>query len=93
MSAIDALMQTPQKTRPTLPPHADRARLRKAQGLTQGQVAEALEVSVSAVSAWETPGRWGPRGKTRELYSELLHRIAARLGESTEWEGTDDDQD
>lgn len=92
MSAIDALLSAP-TGRVALPPPADRKRLRRAQGLTQAQVAEALEVKPGTVSAWETPDRWEPRGTVRELYAELLRRIAVRLGESTDWEGTDDDDD
>lgn len=92
MSAIDALMQTAEQAAVKLPPPADRARLRKAQKLTQAQVAQGIGVSVASVSAWETPGRWEPRGPVRELYAELLRRIAARLGESTDWEETNNEQ-
>jgi len=92
MNAIEALLnQAP--TRPVpLPAPADRKRLREAYGLTQAQVAETCGVKPGTVSAWESPRNLSPRGEIRETYAEILRRIAERLGESTDWEGTDDDQ-
>jgi DNA-binding transcriptional regulator YiaG len=90
MSAIDALLSTTRPQRTALPPPEIRASLRKRQGLIQAQIADALEVKAVTVSSWET-GRSEPQGATRELYAELLRRIAQRLGESTDWEGTDDE--
>lgn len=92
MSAIDALLNTTAPKQSALPEPETRAELRKRQGLTQAQVAGALKVRPVTVSSWET-GRSEPQGETRELYAELLRRIAHRFNESTDWEGTDDDAD
>ena len=92
MSAIDELLsQSPAKP-VALPDPATRARLRQKQGLTQTQVADALHVKPGTVSAWESTRNKSPRGETRELYAELLRRIAQRFGESTNWEGNSDDE-
>ena len=93
MSAVDALLAvaSTERGRIPLPSPETRARLRKSQGLTQSEVADAFKVKPVTVSSWEN-GRSEPRGDVRKLYAELLRRIAERLGESTEWEGTDDEQ-
>lgn len=94
MTKIDALLDNPgRKGKPAvvpLPEPADRKRLRMAFKLTQQQVAEAVGVTPGNVGGWES-GRWEPAGKNREDYAYLLRGIAERLGESTDWEGTDDD--
>lgn len=90
MSAIDALLSATPPKQSALPEPEVRAELRKMQGLTQAQVAGALEVKAVTVSSWEN-GRSEPQGETRELYAELLRRIAVRYGQSTKWKGTDDD--
>lgn len=93
MNAIDALLARASTKPASLPAPATRKRLREAYGLTQAQVAETCGVKPGTVSAWESSRGLSPRGSTRETYAEILRRIAERLGESTEWEGTDDDQD
>lgn len=75
MTKIHALLKPQQTSRPELPPPAERARLRKAQGLTQARVADALGVTPGAVGSWEK-GRYDPRGVVREQYAELLRLIA-----------------
>lgn len=77
MSRIHALLESHREQRETLPPPAERAKLRELEGLTQTQVADALEVTRASVSAWET-GRTEPRGAVREQYAELLRLIAER---------------
>ena len=61
----------------TLPSLPERERLRRAQGLTQAQVAEVLGVNRVTVAKWEA-GRCEPRGEVREQYAELLRLIAER---------------
>lgn len=69
--AVDALIagQSP------LPPPAERVRLRKAHGLSQEQVAAALEVRRPTVVSWES-GRTEPRPPQREAYARLLDKLA-----------------
>lgn len=77
MTKIHALLE-PQASRAVqLPPPAERERLRRAQGLTQAQIAEAIGVTPGAVSGWEK-GRYEPRGTVRQEYAELLRLIAER---------------
>ena len=59
------------------------ATARKERGLTQRQVAEALSVSVQAVSLWETSKAFPP--------SERLRRLATLLGVSSRWLAGDED--
>ncbi|WP_050364624.1 helix-turn-helix transcriptional regulator, partial [Streptomyces fradiae] len=70
--AVDALVER----RATLPPPAERERLRKAHGLTREQVAEALGVRRTTVVNWEA-GRTEPRPPQRQAYMRLLDRLAA----------------
>ncbi|WP_030547817.1 telomere-associated protein Tap [Streptomyces albus] len=70
--AVDALVER----RGTLPPPAERERLRKAHGLTREQVAEALGVRRATVVNWEA-GRTEPRPPQRQAYVRLLDRLAA----------------
>ncbi|MFE0389530.1 helix-turn-helix transcriptional regulator [Streptomyces bungoensis] len=77
MSKIHALLEVQPPQVAQLPEPPERERLRKAQGLTQAQVAEALGVTRGAVSAWEA-GRYDPRGTVRIQYAELLRLIAER---------------
>ncbi|WP_164836487.1 helix-turn-helix domain-containing protein, partial [Actinacidiphila soli] len=69
--AVDALIvgQSP------LPPPEERVRLRKAHGLSQEQVAKALEVRRPTVVSWES-GRTEPRPPQREAYARLLDKLA-----------------
>ncbi|MBT2611429.1 helix-turn-helix transcriptional regulator [Streptomyces sp. ISL-87] len=60
-----------------------RAPLRRAAGLTQEQVAEAIGVQPLAVLRWES-GAVEPRnGPRRTAYSRLLHGLAQRYPEVT----------
>ena len=59
------------------------AQARKDRGLTQRQVAEALSVSVQAVSLWETNKASPP--------SERLRRLATLLGVGSLWLSGDDE--
>jgi DNA-binding XRE family transcriptional regulator len=77
MSKIHALLEVQPPQAAQLPEPPERERLRRAQGLTQAQVAEALGVTRGAVSAWEA-GRYDPRGTVRIQYAELLRLISER---------------
>lgn len=70
-AAVDALIAG----QPPLPPPAERVRLRKAHGLTQEEVAEALQVRRPTVLSWEA-GRTEPRPPQREAYARLLSKLA-----------------
>ncbi|MCW2870682.1 helix-turn-helix domain-containing protein, partial [Actinacidiphila oryziradicis] len=69
--AVDALIAG----QSLLPPPAERARLRKAHGLSQDQVAQALEVRRPTVVSWES-GKTEPRPPQREAYARLLEKLA-----------------
>ncbi|MFB7467107.1 helix-turn-helix domain-containing protein [Streptomyces sp. NPDC056224] len=72
MSAVDVLLS---EQKPLLPP-ALRAPLRRAAGLTQRQVANAIGVRPLQVLRWEA-GEAEPRnGERRAAYSRLLHGLA-----------------
>lgn len=57
---------------PNLPPASERVRLRKRFGLTQEQVADALDVSVRSIRRWERGV--DPRPKERIEYAKLLNK-------------------
>ncbi|MGW6095044.1 helix-turn-helix transcriptional regulator [Streptomyces sp. NPDC055157] len=69
--AVDALIVSASP----LPPPAERERLRKAHGLTQEQVANALKVRRATVVSWEN-GKTDPRPPQREAYARLLAQLA-----------------
>ncbi|MGC5400711.1 telomere-associated protein Tap [Streptomyces sp. DT20] len=69
--AVDALLAS----RATLPPPAERKRLRAAHGLTIDEVAKALEVRRATVSGWES-GKTEPRPPERDAYARLLDKLA-----------------
>ncbi|MEU0119311.1 helix-turn-helix domain-containing protein [Streptomyces bobili] len=75
-SAVDALLE--QVAQDPLPPPAERKRLREAAGLSQGQVAKALDARRESVGNWET-GRSEPRPPKRAAYARLLDGLAARF--------------
>jgi transcriptional regulator with XRE-family HTH domain len=82
--AVDALIagQSP------LPPPQERVRLRKAHGLSQEQVAAALEVRRPTVVSWES-GKTEPRPPQREAYARLLDKLAALYPANTPAPGQD----
>ncbi|OLO25401.1 transcriptional regulator [Streptomyces sp. MNU77] len=69
--AVDALLAS----RATLPPPAERKRLRAAHGLTIDEVAGALKVRRATVSGWES-GKTEPRPPERDAYARLLDKLA-----------------
>jgi len=82
MSKIHALLDPPKSQgsdEAPLPIPSRRALLRRLQGLTQLQVADALGVTRGAVAMWEN-GRNEPGATVRAQYAELLRLIAERHG-------------
>lgn len=73
LQAVDALLTNPDG----LPPPEVRSRLRRAEKLTQEQVARALNVKRVQVSRWET-GAAEPRGERRVAYVHLLKNLSAK---------------
>ncbi|WP_461028212.1 helix-turn-helix transcriptional regulator, partial [Streptomyces sparsus] len=71
IDAINALIAS----HPVLPPPPERERLRKAHGLTQDQVAEALGVRRATLVNWEA-GKTDPRPPQRDAYAHLLSELA-----------------
>ncbi|MFB6865110.1 helix-turn-helix transcriptional regulator [Streptomyces virginiae] len=68
-----------------LPPPHVRQQLRRAAGLTQLEVAEAVGVQRLAIARWEL-GQVQPRRPHRAIYIHLLKRLAERFPEATELE-------
>ncbi|MFC4494800.1 telomere-associated protein Tap [Streptomyces ovatisporus] len=74
-AAVDALLE---QASGELPPPAERARLRRAAGLSQQQVAAALKLKRrETVADWES-GRSEPRPPQRAAYLRLLEGLATR---------------
>ncbi|WP_226487599.1 helix-turn-helix domain-containing protein [Streptomyces parvulus] len=73
MQAVDALVE---RALP-LPPPGVRASLRKADDLTQEDVAIALGVTRVAFNRWEV-GAAKPRPRHLAAYAHLLRRLAAK---------------
>ncbi|MFD7135813.1 helix-turn-helix transcriptional regulator [Streptomyces sp. NPDC059894] len=73
LSAVDALLESASP----LPVPTERKRLREAHGLTQEQLANAMNVRRATVSAWEA-GKAEPRQPEREAYGRLLAKLAER---------------
>ncbi|MBI0382031.1 helix-turn-helix transcriptional regulator, partial [Streptomyces albiflaviniger] len=70
-SAVDALLE--QVAQDDLPAPAERKRLREAAGLSQAEVARALDIRREAVGNWES-GRTEPRQPKRAAYAlSLIH--------------------
>ncbi|MER7722342.1 helix-turn-helix transcriptional regulator [Streptomyces sp. NPDC096323] len=69
--AVDALIAG----HAPLPGPEERERLRKAHGLTQDQVAKALDVRRATIVSWEN-GKTEPRPPQREAYARLLDKLA-----------------
>ncbi|WP_329595912.1 helix-turn-helix domain-containing protein (plasmid) [Streptomyces sp. NBC_01362] len=72
---IDALLDG------VLPPPHVRGQLRRAAGLTQQDVAEAIGVKRLAVARWEL-GETYPRRPHRAAYLHFLRRLAERYPEA-----------
>ncbi|MCW1100302.1 helix-turn-helix domain-containing protein [Streptomyces sp. RS2] len=70
---VDALLEE----EPSLPPPAERARLREAAGVTQARLAVALRSTAQTVKNWEN-GRSEPRPPRLEAYQRLLAGWAAK---------------
>jgi DNA-binding transcriptional regulator YiaG len=75
--ALNALMRPVQPS--DLPAPADRARIRKAAGISQTDFGKVLGVSRLSVSMWEQ-GKTEPTGKNREQYIKALRHIVDTLG-------------
>ncbi|MFF4433905.1 telomere-associated protein Tap [Streptomyces sp. NPDC001513] len=71
--AVDALLEGA----PTLPPPAERARLREAAGVSQAKLAQALKSTPQTVKNWEN-GRSEPRPPRLQAYLRLLEGWAER---------------
>ncbi|MFG1809710.1 telomere-associated protein Tap [Streptomyces sp. NPDC049040] len=76
-SAVDALLEEVAASE-ALPPPAERRRLREAAGLSQAQIARAVDTRREAVGNWEA-GRTEPRPPQRAAYARLLEGLAARF--------------
>ncbi|CAG7658467.1 telomere-associated protein Tap [Actinacidiphila bryophytorum] len=76
-SAVDALLDEVAAAE-ALPPPAERRRLREAAGLSQAQVAAAVDTRREAVGNWES-GRTDPRPPQRAAYARLLEGLATRF--------------
>ncbi|MDD1059685.1 helix-turn-helix domain-containing protein, partial [Streptomyces cocklensis] len=76
-SAVDALLEEVAAAE-VLPPPAERRRLREAAGLSQAQIAHAVDTRREAVGNWES-GRTEPRSPQRAAYARLLEGLAARF--------------
>ncbi len=75
-AAVDALLE--EAAAPdVLPEPSERKRLREAAGLSQEQIARALDVRRETVTGWES-GRTEPRPPKRAAYVRLLEGLAAR---------------
>ncbi|MEV5878535.1 helix-turn-helix domain-containing protein [Streptomyces sp. NPDC052101] len=75
-SAVDALLE--RVSQDDLPSPAERKRLREAAGLTQTQIAAALETRRETVANWEL-GRTDPRPPQRAAYARLLEKLTERF--------------
>ncbi|MFD7919969.1 telomere-associated protein Tap [Streptomyces sp. NPDC059740] len=74
-SAVDNLLE--RVAQDPLPPPAERRRLREAAGLSQEQIAQALQTRRESVGNWES-GKTDPRPPKRAAYARLLDGLAAR---------------
>ncbi|MEU1853738.1 helix-turn-helix domain-containing protein [Streptomyces sp. NPDC019990] len=77
LDAVDALLARQN----VMPPPQVRARLRKADGLTQDEVAEVFGVTRVAFHRWET-GAAKPRRRHLEAYVRLLNGWAEKHPEA-----------
>ncbi|MFB7745370.1 helix-turn-helix transcriptional regulator [Streptomyces sp. NPDC056132] len=82
---IDALVE-----KDVLPEPRIRQRLRRAAGLSQTEVADAIGVKRLSVSQWEA-GRAQPHPGNRAAYAHLLRRLAEKYPEATVEEVPDEE--
>nr|WP_225829196.1 helix-turn-helix transcriptional regulator [Streptomyces sp. TML10] len=75
-SRVDALLE--QVAQDDLPAPAERKRLREAAGLSQEQIAQALQTRREAIGNWES-GKTEPRPPKRAAYARLLEGLAERF--------------
>ncbi|MFF6771967.1 telomere-associated protein Tap [Streptomyces sp. NPDC012637] len=85
-SAVDALLE--QAAQDDLPSPRERKRLREAAGLSQEQIAKALNSRRETIGNWET-GATEPRAPKRAAYARLLEGLAARFPAQDVEPGTD----
>jgi len=87
-SAVDALLEC--VAQDPLPAPAERKRLREAAGLSQDQIAKALQARRESVGNWEA-GRSEPRPPKRAAYARLLEGLAARFPAPSDTAAPDED--
>ncbi|MEU3188677.1 helix-turn-helix domain-containing protein [Streptomyces sp. NPDC006923] len=75
-SAVDALLE--QVAQDDLPSPVERKRLRETAGLSQAQVATALNTRRETVASWES-GKNEPRPPQRAAYARLLEKLSERF--------------
>ncbi|GAA3163539.1 helix-turn-helix domain-containing protein [Streptomyces ramulosus] len=83
MADTDALRRVDALVGGVLPPPPVRQRLRRAAGLTQQEVADAVGVKRLAVARWEL-GETHPRRPHRAVYMHLLRQLAERFPEAAD---------
>jgi DNA-binding transcriptional regulator YiaG len=72
-TAADKILQIT-RNRSRLPRPAERRRLREGAGLTQAELAAALEVSAPTIVRWES-GKRKPRGRNLDAYVQVLEAL------------------
>lgn len=77
--AVDALVNRA----PDLPPPAVRRQLRLADGLTQRQLADTLQVKPLTILRWES-GQTEPRRPWRDAYAQLLQRLTEKYPDAAQ---------
>ena len=85
IAAAEARRKNPKGAATELPTPEERKRVRKAYGLTQDGMAEALGVHRITVSAWER-GAYDPTGDTRTQYLQLFAHMKKEIGEDEDAE-------
>jgi transcriptional regulator with XRE-family HTH domain len=74
MNATEQLIERA-RARHSLPPPPVRRAVREQAGITRAEIAEALGVTRPMVTRYES-GEREPRSERREVYAELLARLA-----------------
>lgn len=73
MAAVDELIDRARQRRQVADP-ARRREIRERAGLTQAEIAAAVDVDDATISRWESGDR-SPRGETGDRYVALLRRL------------------